>query len=58
MQAVSYTHLEEFSFFLEEVVAGTAETFEYLHVHLLGSKTDSFPFVLQGNEFLCLVFPS
>ena len=34
-----------------------AETLEDLHIHLLRRKTDSFPFVLQGNHFLGLVFP-
>ncbi len=48
---------EEFSFLLEELVTCFAEAFEYLHVHLLRGKTDGFPFILQGNDFLCLVFP-
>ena len=34
-----------------------AETLEDLHIHLLGRKTNGFPFVLQGNHFLGLVFP-
>ena len=50
--------LEEFSFFLEEVITRMTETFEYLHIHLLRCKTDCFPFVLQCNYFLSLVFPS
>src|SRR3712207_7531709 len=35
-----------------------AETFENLHVHLLRRKPDGFPFVLQRDDFLCLVVPS
>ena len=33
------------------------ETFEDFHIHLLRCKTDGFPFVLQGNHFLGLIFP-
>ena len=48
---------EESSFPAEEFIAGSAETFENLDVHLLWSIADGFPFGLKGKDFIGLVFP-
>ena len=49
--------LEELGFLVEEGVAGGAEAFEDLYVHLLWRVAYGLPLVLQGDDLLCLGIP-
>ena len=49
-----FLHRFESSFPAEEFIAGSAETFENLDVHLLRSIADGFPFGLEGRISLVL----
>ena len=49
--------LEVFGLASEEVVAGSAEALEYLHVHLLRSEADSLPLVLNVDNLLRALLP-
>ena len=46
-----------FSLTTEEVIAGSTETLEDLHIHLLWCKTNSLPLGLQLDDFLGMTLP-
>ena len=49
--------LDKFRLLVEEIVAGSAEAFENLDVHLLRCESHGFPFLLEGNDFIRLCVP-
>ena len=52
-----FQSLKIFSLTTEEVITGSTEALEDLHIHLLRSKADGLPFCLDINDFLGMLFP-